>query len=255
MRRFLTFLLPFSFLIAFTSPAEAPQVSSLADVLALAPDPEVELYEFEVGEPAGPAVDPERFTIHDEMRLLNEFARQARAEREAEELEELRERQARLAELGWYAGEADGVVGPLTVSAREGFQDAVGVEVGEVTDAYVEALFAEDAPKPPPPPPPPAPTPEPTPATTAPTATSGVPWDAIAGCESGGNWAINTGNSYYGGLQFNKMSWDWAGGQQYAEYPHQATREQQIATAEVLLSIHPAGLAAWPACTAKLGLR
>lgn len=80
-------------------------------------------------------------------------------------------------------------------------------------------------------------------------------WEAIAQCESGGDWTINTGNSFYGGLQFNKMSWDWAGGQQYAEYPHHATKAQQIAVANKLRSIHPAGLGAWPACTKKLGLR
>lgn len=80
-------------------------------------------------------------------------------------------------------------------------------------------------------------------------------WEAIAQCESGGNWSINTGNSFYGGLQFNKLSWDWAGGQKYAPYPHQATKAQQIAVANELLRIHPAGLGAWPACTKKLGLR
>lgn len=80
-------------------------------------------------------------------------------------------------------------------------------------------------------------------------------WEAIAQCESGGDWTVNTGNSFYGGLQFNKMSWDWAGGQQYAAYPHQASKAQQIAVANELLRIHPAGLGAWPACTKKLGLR
>ena len=80
-------------------------------------------------------------------------------------------------------------------------------------------------------------------------------WDLLASCESNNTWDINTGNSFYGGLQFNKMSWDWAGGEKYAEYPHQATREQQIEIAENLLSIHPAGWGAWPACTKKLGIR
>lgn len=80
-------------------------------------------------------------------------------------------------------------------------------------------------------------------------------WEAIAQCESGGDWSVNTGNGYYGGLQFNKQSWDWAGGNQYAAYPHQATKAQQIATANRLRAIHPAGLGAWPACTKKLGLR
>jgi hypothetical protein len=110
----------------------------------------------------------------------------------------------------------------------------------------------------------PEPTPEPQPEPEPPVSsgTSGVPWDAIARCESGyggePNWSINTGNSYYGGLQFNKSSWDWAvetDGHNVPEWPHHATREQQIAVAETLLRIHPAGLGAWPACTKKLGLR
>lgn len=80
-------------------------------------------------------------------------------------------------------------------------------------------------------------------------------WDRLAQCESGGNWSINTGNGYYGGLQFNLKSWEWAGGLKYAPRPDLATREQQIATAEVLLRIHPSGWGAWPACSKKLGLR
>lgn len=88
---------------------------------------------------------------------------------------------------------------------------------------------------------------------------SGIPWDELANCESGygdgPTWDINTGNGFYGGLQFEKRSWDWAGGQQYAEYPHHATREQQIAVAERLLEMHPAGIGAWPSCADKLGLR
>jgi len=84
---------------------------------------------------------------------------------------------------------------------------------------------------------------------------SGVPWDSLAECESNQTWDIDTGNGFYGGLQFEKRSWDWAGGQQYAEWPHHATREQQIAVAERLLEIHPAGIGAWPACADSLGLR
>jgi hypothetical protein len=56
-------------------------------------------------------------------------------------------------------------------------------------------------------------------------------WDRIARCESGGNWHINTGNGYYGGLQFNLASWRANGGRDFAAYPHQATREQQITVA------------------------
>ncbi|MEX2551160.1 MAG: transglycosylase family protein [Nitriliruptoraceae bacterium] len=79
-------------------------------------------------------------------------------------------------------------------------------------------------------------------------------WDDLAACESNGDWSINTGNGYYGGLQFNLDSWDWAGGDRYASYPHEASRTQQIAVAERLLEIHPAGWGAWPACSRQLGL-
>ncbi|CAL9639134.1 hypothetical protein SUDANB95_06265 [Actinosynnema sp. ALI-1.44] len=78
-------------------------------------------------------------------------------------------------------------------------------------------------------------------------------WDRLAYCEATGNWAINTGNGYYGGLQFNKGTWDAYGGRQYAEYPHQATREQQIAIATKLRDAR-GGYSAWPHCQQKLGL-
>ncbi|MFD9889642.1 transglycosylase family protein [Amycolatopsis sp. NPDC059027] len=69
-------------------------------------------------------------------------------------------------------------------------------------------------------------------------------WDRIAQCESTGNWHINTGNGYYGGLQFDKQTWDAYGGQQYASYPHQASREQQIAVAEKVRDAR-GGYSAW----------
>jgi resuscitation-promoting factor RpfB len=71
-------------------------------------------------------------------------------------------------------------------------------------------------------------------------------WDALARCEAGGNWAINTGNGYYGGLQFNQGTWLGAGGGQYAPYPHLATREQQIAIGAKLYEAR--GVAPWPHC-------
>ncbi|SDP16691.1 Uncharacterized conserved protein YabE, contains G5 and tandem DUF348 domains [Actinopolyspora xinjiangensis] len=81
---------------------------------------------------------------------------------------------------------------------------------------------------------------------------SGV-WDKLAECESGGNWHINTGNGYYGGVQFNKSTWDAYGGDQYAAYPHQASREQQIAIATKVRDAR-GGYGAWPSCSAQLGL-
>nr|WP_278250825.1 MULTISPECIES: resuscitation-promoting factor [unclassified Actinopolyspora] len=81
---------------------------------------------------------------------------------------------------------------------------------------------------------------------------SGV-WDKLAQCESGGNWHINTGNGYYGGIQFDKSTWNAYGGDQYAAYPHQATREQQIAIASKVRD-ERGGYGAWPSCASQLGL-
>lgn len=75
-------------------------------------------------------------------------------------------------------------------------------------------------------------------------------WDRLAQCEAGGNWAINTGNGYYGGLQFSLGSWQAVGG---SGLPSDASREEQIARGEALLARQ--GWGAWPACSAKLGLR
>lgn len=89
---------------------------------------------------------------------------------------------------------------------------------------------------------------------TAPTApvsaASGGVWDRLAACESGGNWSINTGNGYYGGLQFSLSSWRGVGGQ---GYPHQASKAEQIRRGEMLRA--RGGWGHWPACSAKLGLR
>jgi len=77
----------------------------------------------------------------------------------------------------------------------------------------------------------------------APVETGSGPWDRIAACESGGNWHTNTGNGYYGGLQFAQATWEATGGLQYAPRADLATREQQIAVAEVLRA--RAGLGQW----------
>jgi len=73
-------------------------------------------------------------------------------------------------------------------------------------------------------------------------ATGSTSWDRIAACESGGNWAINTGNGYYGGLQFTQATWANAGGLAYAPRADLATRDQQIAIASKL------SLSNWPVC-------
>ena len=85
---------------------------------------------------------------------------------------------------------------------------------------------------------------------SAPSVASGSVWDRLAQCESGGNWSINTGNGFYGGLQFTPSTWRGYGG---TGMPHQASREQQIAVAKKVQAGQ--GWGAWPACTAKLGIR
>ncbi|MBI3215745.1 MAG: transglycosylase family protein [Mycobacterium sp.] len=70
-----------------------------------------------------------------------------------------------------------------------------------------------------------------------------VNWDAVAACESGGNWSINTGNGYSGGLQFTQGTWSANGG---SGSPHNASREEQIRVAENVL--HSQGIGAWPVC-------
>ena len=88
---------------------------------------------------------------------------------------------------------------------------------------------------------------------SAPSVANGSVWDSLAQCEAGGNWAINTGNGFSGGLQFTPSTWLAYGGGQYAPQAHLATREQQIAVASKVQGGQ--GWGAWPACTAKLGLR
>ena len=77
-------------------------------------------------------------------------------------------------------------------------------------------------------------------------------WDRLAECESGGNWSINTGNGYHGGLQFSPSTWNGYGGQEFAPYAYQASREEQIVVAERVLAGQ--GWGAWPSCSAQLGL-
>lgn len=86
-------------------------------------------------------------------------------------------------------------------------------------------------------------------ATAANATTSTSTWDALAQCESGGNWATNTGNGYSGGLQFSPSTWSAYGG---TGSPADATREQQIAVAEQVQASQ--GWGAWPSCAAQLGL-
>ncbi|MDT0483127.1 transglycosylase family protein [Streptomyces doebereineriae] len=77
-------------------------------------------------------------------------------------------------------------------------------------------------------------------------------WNKVAACESSNNWSINTGNGYYGGLQFTQSTWEAYGGTRYAARADLATRDQQIAVAEKVLDGQGPG--AWPACSVRAGL-
>jgi len=162
-----------------------------------------------------------------------------------------------------YAGEQrvqrSGRAGERTVTYR--VSRLGGEKIGEkrtssrLTTAPVDRVVLVGTQQRPVPTPTPAPTPAPAPQTSAPApSVSGAgPWDALAQCESGGNWAINTGNGYYGGLQFSSGTWLAYGGGQYAPTANLASREQQIAIATKVRDAR-GGYGDWPACSAKLGL-
>ena len=82
---------------------------------------------------------------------------------------------------------------------------------------------------------------------------SNTVWDRLAQCESSGNWAINSGNGFYGGLQFLQATWEGFGGGAFAPRADLATREQQIIVAGRVRARQ--GWGAWPECSRKLGLR
>jgi len=84
---------------------------------------------------------------------------------------------------------------------------------------------------------------------SAPAPSGGVNWSAIAACESGGNWGANTGNGFYGGLQFTEGTWLANGGGQYAPSANLATPAEQIAVAQRVLASQ--GIGAWPVCGAN----
>ena len=96
---------------------------------------------------------------------------------------------------------------------------------------------------------PPCPAPEPPPPPPTPIHLQ-WPWAQLAQCESGGNWYINTGNGYYGGLKISITSWGGVGG---TGYPHQHSPAEQVHRAQKLQAIQ--GWGAWPACSLKIGLR
>jgi LysM repeat protein len=87
---------------------------------------------------------------------------------------------------------------------------------------------------------------------SAPASAASTVWDRVAKCESGGNWKINTGNGYYGGLQFSNRTWKGFGGGKYASRANRASKAEQIAIARRVLASQGPG--AWPVCSRKAGL-
>src|SRR3954453_13194780 len=85
----------------------------------------------------------------------------------------------------------------------------------------------------------------------SPAQASSVNWDAVAQCESGGNWSISTGNGFYGGLQFTRGTWKAYGGGKYASTANKASKSEQIRIAEKVL--RGQGIGAWPVCGKKAG--
>src|SRR5258705_18609 len=88
------------------------------------------------------------------------------------------------------------------------------------------------------------------PGTEVPPVSNGGTWDALSRCEAGGNWAINTGNGFYGGVQFDQNTWERQGGLRYAPRADLATREEQLAIAEVTRARQ--GWGAWPVCSVRV---
>ena len=137
------------------------------------------------------------------------------------------------------------VVAPPTTEAPSTTAEA------ESTTTEEPAVLAATAPAPPTTVAPPTTSP---PTTSAPPTTYGDPndpatWDRLASCESGGNWSANSGNGYYGGLQFSLGTWQNVGG---SGYPHQASKAEQIKRGKILQA--SAGWGQWPYCARQLGL-
>jgi resuscitation-promoting factor RpfB len=137
-------------------------------------------------------------------------------------------------------GMIERVVEVLIVDGKEGEQRVLSEKtvVAAVTEVVLVGTKERPAPEP---------VPEPTPIDTS---VDGGVWDQLAECESGGNWSINTGNGYYGGLQFSLDTWQAYGG---SGYPHENSKAEQIRIATKVRDAR-GGYGDWPACAAKLGL-
>jgi uncharacterized protein YabE (DUF348 family) len=133
-------------------------------------------------------------------------------------------------------GRIERVVEVLIVDGKDGKQRLLSEET--VLAAVTEVVLVGTKERPPP---------EPTPIDTS---GDGGVWDLLAECESGGNWSINTGNGYYGGLQFSLATWQAFGG---TGYPHENSKAEQIRIATKVRDAR-GGYGDWPACAAELGL-
>ncbi len=173
-----------------------------------------------------------------------------------------------------YSGQStvvtDGKQGTLALTYAEVFVDGklvgktqIGRKVVVAPVAEVQKVGTKTQPAPQPAPSAPAPNPAPAPspsqspspspsqAPAPPTGGSnGLNWDAVAACESGGNWSINTGNGFYGGLQFDYGTWLAYGGGAYAPTANLASKDEQIAVANRLYAAR--GSSPWPVCGANL---
>ncbi|OBG75605.1 MULTISPECIES: transglycosylase family protein [unclassified Mycobacterium] len=131
----------------------------------------------------------------------------------------------------------------VTIPSATASAEPVGFDPNVAPAAPAPDAPPPPAPDAPPPPAPDAPPPGPDAPPPAPIRAYSVNWDAIAQCESGGNWGINTGNGFSGGLQFTSSTWHANGG---SGSPASASREEQIRVAENVL--HSQGIHAWPVC-------
>jgi hypothetical protein len=158
-------------------------------------------------------------------------------------------RSQQAAEQALASAEAVRATAARQVADLRAAQEAMQARLDQARQTLV-ALQAEQAEatraeRPSPPPTGGAPVPAP-----APPINSGHDWDAVAMCESGGNWSINTGNGYYGGLQFSSQTWLGFGGGEFAPRADLATKAQQITVAERVLAVQ--GRGAWPTCGRNL---
>jgi resuscitation-promoting factor RpfB len=122
----------------------------------------------------------------------------------------------------------------LYIDGKQAGKKIVSTSVVSAPKTQIEKVGSKHRPKPP----------------KVQTSGNGLNWDGVAACEAGGNWHINTGNGFYGGLQFDIGTWDSNGGAKYASRPDLATREEQIAVATSLYNKR--GSSPWPVCGSRL---